>query len=76
MRGRGRIERPAFPAPSETSDALLTVKTRAGMRGEIAELCVSLFEIEPNARRPGQASERERRSGTHNHRRERLGESR
>jgi len=37
---------------------------------------VSLLETEPNPRRPGQASECERRSGTHSHRRERLRESR
>ena len=40
MRGCGCIERPAFPAPSEFSDALQIGKTRAGMRGEIAEVRV------------------------------------
>jgi hypothetical protein len=36
-RGCGRIERPAFPAPSEFQGQDLTAKL-AWMRGEIAEL--------------------------------------
>jgi sarcosine oxidase delta subunit len=38
MRGCGRIERPAFPAPSEFQGQERQNKTRAHTRGEIAKL--------------------------------------
>ena len=40
MRGCGRIERPAFPAPSDVSDGLARSETRAEMRGEMAAVWV------------------------------------
>jgi hypothetical protein len=48
MRGRGRIERPAFPAPSEFQMRFMASKTRAATGGEIAEVwleTVWLFDI-------------------------------
>jgi hypothetical protein len=42
-RGCGRIERPAFPAPSDLEGERLTVKL-AWRRGEIAKMWVLLFE--------------------------------
>jgi hypothetical protein len=42
MRGCGRIERPAFPAPSNVRGRDNQSKTRAKTRGEIAKLL--LFE--------------------------------
>jgi len=47
MRGCGRIERPAFPAPSDLSEALYTMQNSRGSRGEIAEVWAVLkFEVE------------------------------
>ena len=40
MRGCGRIERPAFPAPSEFQMRFMIGKTRERMRGEKAEACL------------------------------------
>jgi hypothetical protein len=42
VRGCGRIERPAFPAPSDFRRRLLGTKL-ARTRGEIAKLCLPLF---------------------------------
>jgi hypothetical protein len=39
MRGCGRIERPAFPAPSEFRGREIDGKTSDASRREIAELC-------------------------------------
>jgi hypothetical protein len=39
-RGCGRIERPAFPAPSDLQKAERSWQTSRGSRGEIAKLCV------------------------------------
>ena len=39
MRGRGRIARPAFPAPSDGRERDVTSKTRAKTCGEIARPC-------------------------------------
>jgi hypothetical protein len=44
MRGCGRIERPAFPAPSDLRGWKLKAKL-ARTRGEIAKLWLLLFEI-------------------------------
>jgi hypothetical protein len=47
MRGCGRIERPAFPAPSDDEGGTLKGKTRAKRRGENAKLWLQtmlLFE--------------------------------
>ncbi|HKO70970.1 MAG TPA: hypothetical protein VJV58_08580, partial [Bradyrhizobium sp.] len=40
MRGCGRIERPAFPAPSDVSGALEAKRNSRGSRGEIAKVWV------------------------------------
>src|SRR6266404_3836391 len=40
MRGRGRIARPAFPAPSDGRERDVTSKTRAKTCGEIAKPCL------------------------------------
>jgi hypothetical protein len=44
MRGCGRIERPAFPAPSDQKGGIYEQASR-GTCGEIAELWLLLFEI-------------------------------
>src|SRR5258706_11419683 len=41
-RGCGRVERPAFPAPSDLQKAGRSWKNSRGRRGEIAELCFEL----------------------------------
>jgi len=73
MRGCGRIERPAFPAPSDLQEAGCRLANLAQTRGEIAKLWLqmTLFEI-----RVYENSWRERaiwcvvpaKAGTHNHR--------
>src|SRR3954447_19395467 len=76
MRGCGRVERPAFPAPSFSFGRNDSCITRANSRRGNAEACASLFELEPpTPRHPGQASESERRSGIHNHRCPRPGQA-
>src|SRR4051794_39707917 len=40
MRGCGRIERPAFPAPSDVSDAQI-YRQNSRACGEIAEVCLA-----------------------------------
>jgi hypothetical protein len=42
-RGCGRIERPAFPAPSDRSGAGIQSKNSGAGRGEIAKLCLRLI---------------------------------
>jgi hypothetical protein len=43
MRGCGRIERPAFPAPSDVQKANVDGKTRAKTRGEIVKSCLDVI---------------------------------
>src|SRR5205809_6580212 len=46
-RGCGRIERPAFPAPSDLRRRDVSGKTSRGLRGEIAKPCLANGVIQP-----------------------------
>src|SRR5260221_6121991 len=64
-RGCGRIERPAFPAPSDFSRAERSGQNSGAMRGEIARFCLQMIgclKSESVAAPPRHCEERKRRS--------------